>query len=241
MFLIILIYKTQQKSMKLINGLIAVWLLLSVPFTGTSAQENKAITDLYFSHTVLKGQSLYSIASMYGVTQNDIIRLNPGCEKAIIAGQTLRIPQSQQHHTGIFHTIQAQETLYQLTVKYGITAKKICEANPGLSASNFKIGQVIVIPVAESEQEAKETPQTQPANKRDGSSRCRDIHKVAKKETIYSVSRAYGISKEELMAANPELKDGMKKGMYLCIPYSKNGPNTTAQSQITTEAGKSNT
>ena len=53
------------------------------------AQENQS----YFLHTIEKGQSLYSISSMYGVSQSDIIQLNPGCEEKIYAGQTIRIPQ----------------------------------------------------------------------------------------------------------------------------------------------------
>ena len=39
-----------------------------------------------------KGQSLYSIASMYGVSQADIIKLNPGSDERIFIGRTLRIP-----------------------------------------------------------------------------------------------------------------------------------------------------
>lgn len=229
--------------MRLINGLIAAWLLLSMPIKGVLAQEYKTVTDSYFLHTVLKGQSLYSIASMYGVTQNDIILLNPGSEEKILAGQTLKIPQNE-HQAARFHTIQPQETLYQLTVKYGVTAKKICEANPGLSASNFKIGQVIVIPAAEeaamTAKPSAEEKLRPTSDKRDGSSPCRDIHKVKKKETLFSVSRKYGISKEELIAANPELKDGMKKGMFLCIPYPQQKNNSQATNQQTSGTEKSN-
>ena len=31
----------------------------------------------YFLHTITKGQSLYSIASMYNVTTGDIVKMNP--------------------------------------------------------------------------------------------------------------------------------------------------------------------
>ncbi|WP_418815183.1 LysM peptidoglycan-binding domain-containing protein, partial [Phascolarctobacterium faecium] len=33
------------------------------------------------------------------------------------------------------------------TLMYNVSAKAICEANPGLSAENFRIGQVILIPL----------------------------------------------------------------------------------------------
>ena len=47
------------------------------------------------------------------------------------------------------------------------------------------------------------------------------MHKVKRKETVYSISREYGISEAELIAANPELKgeNKIKKGTFLCIPY----------------------
>lgn len=229
----ILIHIFTRKQMKLINCLLVSLLLISSPCIHITAQENTTLSEPYFLHTIEKGQSLYSISSMYNVSQADIIRLNPGCDEKIYAGQTLKIPQAKGHkQSQLFHTIQPQETLYQLTVKYGISAKSICDANPGLSANNFRIGEVIVIPSTEEttkEQVAAKnasTPETQsPAM--DGKSKCRDMHKVAKKETIFSVSRKYGITEQELIAANPELKQGMKKGAFLCIPY----PSSAQQSQ----------
>ena len=53
------------------------------------------------------------------------------------------------------------------------------------------------------------------------------MHKVKRRETIFSVSREYGISEQELINANPELKQGMKKGQFLCIPYPSEKPVTS--------------
>ena len=48
------------------------------------------------------------------------------------------------------------------------------------------------------------------------------MHKVERKETIFSISRLYGITEAELIAANPELRtEKLKKGRFLCIPYPK--------------------
>lgn len=183
-----------------------------------------------FTHTVTKGQSLYSISSMYNVSIEDIIRLNPGSEKTIRAGQVLNIPQKSAGGQVVFHTIQAGETLYKLTVKYGVTAERICRANPGLSAKNFRIGQVIAIPavaqqeVATPQPEAVPAPQVNTSAKEEGlQPNCREMHKIKRKETVYSISRMYGITEEELIAANPEIKGKkLKKGKFLCIPYTKN-------------------
>ena len=140
------------------------------------------------------------------------------------AGESLKIPQADSGSNQgkpTFHTIQAGETLYQLTLKYNVTVQAICTANPGLSASNFRIGQVISIPAQTAIQPAKKNlsetaAQTSSGKKTDW----RDMHKVERKETIFSISRQYGISEEELIAANPELKKGkLKRGSFLFIPY----------------------
>ena len=203
--------------MKPINRIFLFLLFISVSYAVSYAQENQS----YFLHTIEKGQSLYSISKMYNVTTSDIIRLNPGCDEKIYAGQTIKIPKGKESQKGeTFHTIQAGETLYKLTTMYNVSAKDICEANPGLSAENFRIGQVILIPQKEEKEVAVQTPPVEQSNIQGPVvPRCKDMHKVRRKETIFSVSREYGISEQELIAANPELKKGMKKGQFLCIPY----------------------
>lgn len=205
--------------MKTIRRLICTFLLAGAYAWGIHAQENQT----YILHTVEKGQSLYSIASMYGVSQSEIIKLNPGSDDKIYIGRTLRIPRNAQNQAETFHTIEAGETLYRLTVKYNVSAKAICDANPGLSADNFRTGQVIRIPApdkitseTETEQQTSDKAIAAPVQ-----SRCRDMHKVKRKETVYSISRQYGISEAELIAANPELKgeNKIKRGTLLCIPY----------------------
>lgn len=48
---------------------------------------------------------------------------------------------------------------------------------------------------------------------------CRYMHKILRKETVYSISKLYGIQEQELIKANPEIKDRkLKRGKFLCIP-----------------------
>ena len=223
------------------NRLIKHILLISLLAFG--AQRAMAQSGNEFFHTVTKGQGLYSISRMYGVTEAEIIRLNPGSEVVIKVGQQLRIPQNKktentsnvpQVQTGEerFHTIKTGETLYRLTVIYGLTAREICNANPGLSAENFKVGQVIVIPERKVTTPENTQPKvTEPApiaaqpsspKAEEKASRCRTEHLVKRKENIYRISRMYGISELELVNANPELRERkMRIGEVLCIPYSK--------------------
>ena len=210
----------------------------------TMAQGAMAQSDGYFFHTVTKGQGLYSISRMYGVTEADIIALNPGSDIVIKVGQQLRIPQTSVQQTGVqqaqtdgerFHTIKTGETLYRLTVIYGLTAREICNANPGLSAENFKVGQVVIIPPRKEtdrqELQPKEVtepnpiatqavPSTQQSDDKDDN--CKTEHIVKRKENIYRISRMYGITELELVNANPELRERkLRRGEVLCIPYTQ--------------------
>ena len=204
--------------MKSFTKLILLFYLTLVSSTLFSQQRES-----YFSHTVEKGQNIYTISSMYGVSQNDIIRLNPGSEKTIYVGQSLKIPQGlNTRMEETFHTIAAGETLYRLTLTYNIPAKAITDANPGLSAENFKIGQVIRIPIIDETKE-EETKVSSKTEQEKDKPKCKELHKVKRKETIFSISRKYKISESSLIAANPEIAQGLKKGTWLCIPHAEGG------------------
>ena len=52
----------------------------------------------------------------------------------------------------------------------------------------------------------------------------KEMHKVKRKETIFGIARDNGITVEELMNANPDMKQPgyeLKKGDYIFIPYPK--------------------
>ncbi len=222
-----------------------------------SVQWAVAQSNSYFLHTVTKGQGLYSISRMYGVTEADIIALNPGSDVVIKVGQQLRIPQTNTTTDNStqtagegqrFHTIKTGETLYRLTVIYGLSAREICNANPGLSAENFKVGQVIVIPQKNTKADTPDAVQkvTEPnplIGKQQGNvqhtestapqSRCKTEHVVKRKENIYRISRMYGITELELINANPELRTRkLKRGETICIPYAK-GEQTPTHEPVT--------
>ena len=188
----------------------------------------------YFLHTVTKGQGLYSISRMYNVTEDEIIRLNPGSEKVIKVGQELKIPHKREsNNQQRFHTIQPGETLYRLSVENRVSVKNICDANPGLSVEQFKAGQVIVIPAPTDEAPIKSSLEaagenisqqvlaeaTEKATKE--IPKYKATHTVKKKETIYRICKNYGISQAELIDANPQLRyNKLRTGDVINIPFT---------------------
>ena len=111
------------------------------------------------------------------------------------------------------HEVKSGETLYNLSTRYGITIDQILKFNPNIKSNKLKIGESIMIPVIDgtSTQAPKEEI------------RIREVHKVRRKETMFSISQEYGISIEELKAANPEMYETdykLKKGKKINIPYA---------------------
>ena len=182
-----------------------------------------------FAHTVEKGETVYSIAKIYNIASKDILSLNPAATQGIRPGDALRIPQkNDQTNTQRFHTVLPGETLYKLTQIYQVKAEDICKVNPGLSANNFKAGEVIIIPSANPEIlaqiEKEKTEELQRKSNGLPRSNCKEMHKVARRETIYGIAKEYGLTETELMNANPEMKDPeykLKKGKFICIPYPR--------------------
>ena len=212
-----------MRNLRTIISTVLLSVLFSIP---AGAQE-------YFMHTVTQGQGLYSISRMYGVTEDDIIKLNPGSEKVIRTGQELRIPNRKQPASGKFHTVQKGETLYRLAVQNRISVKELCDANPGLSAENFKIGQVITIPAPSDEdplastienagESAPQEIRTDIRTIQSDTATFKTTHVVKRRETIFRICRNYGITQEEFLKANPEYKyNKLKQGVVVKIPFSQ--------------------
>ena len=65
----------------------------------------------------------------------------------------------------------------------------------------------------------------------------REMHKVAKGETIYGISREYGITEEQLRAANPDMNQPgykLKKGDFIFIPYASEAEAIAAADKVVT-------
>lgn len=178
---------------------------------------NEQGSDIFY-HTIERGQTVYAIATMYGVSVEDIYRLNPESKEGIKAGSTLRIPQkdsaiasSGKTDNYTYHTIQPKETLYSLSIRYSVPATDIIAANPGLSTSTFTIGKNIRIPPTRIE--------TLPTTEKQIVKKHMD-YTVQKKETMYRICRKFDISSVELLRLNPQLKNGVKAGMVIKIPVT---------------------
>lgn len=108
----------------------------------------------------------------------------------------------------ISYEIKKGETLKSIAKNYNLSTRDLSKLNPGVSRKPV-LGTVIIVP-------NKNYGKVTTTVKNEG-----NIYKVQPKDTLYGISKKYGISINELTAANPALKDGLKTGMSLVIPKPK--------------------
>jgi len=217
----------------------SLFLMLMLIGAATSAQEpvkvtrsdNKVVLEgkVYYVHVVKPGQTLYSIARAYNVTEKEVLIENPGSSSDLLVGQVLKIPSDPASAFSVDtgksredqqkHILKAGETIYGISRMYEIPVDEILQYNPGIDINDIPIGQEILLPPEEPEQ-------NELAFDEEGTL----FHKVKKGETLFSMARYYDVSVREIRAVNPELGwGGPRVGDVLRIPQ----PNTTVSEVFT--------
>ena len=101
------------------------------------------------------------------------------------------------------YTVQKSEGLYRISKNFNVSQEELVTLNPKLQKEGLKFGQVILIPVKDAPQSADSSYVK---------------HVIAPKETLYAISKRYGVSVAELQAANPVVSKNMPIGATLLIP-----------------------
>ncbi|MBN2667858.1 MAG: LysM peptidoglycan-binding domain-containing protein [Bacteroidales bacterium] len=99
------------------------------------------------------------------------------------------------------HIVTKGQGLYTIKRLYGVEEKVILENNPE-AFDGLKEGQELKIPYA--------TVVKEPSKYKE--------HEIKEGETIYAISKIYGVSSEAILELNPEAKNGYKIGQVLKIP-----------------------
>lgn len=135
------------------NGIPAPYVLLvgqviKIPGTGTPTPTPTPNPTGENTYTVKAGDNLYRIGLNFGVDWQQIAEangiINPN---QIVVGQVLKIPASTPGPTPAFtHVVQPGQTLFLISLRYGVTWQSIAEANKLTSPYVIYPGQVLTIP-----------------------------------------------------------------------------------------------
>jgi LysM repeat protein len=99
-------------------------------------------------HTVRVGENLYRIGRAYGIGWTLIAEANGLVNpNQIYVGQVLKIPVSAPGPTPQFtHVVQRGETLFLISLRYGVSWPVVAQANNITSPYVIYVGQTLVIP-----------------------------------------------------------------------------------------------
>lgn len=129
----------------LTNDTLSVGQQLYIPKTAKEPEEN------YQTYIVQSGDTLYGIANRYGITVDEIKRINNLAGNTLTIGQQLFLPQTEAlpepkpEETYINYTVRSGDTLYGIASRYGVSVDEIKRMN-NLTGNTLSIGQVLTIP-----------------------------------------------------------------------------------------------
>lgn len=113
----------------------------------------------------------------------------------------------------VLHQVEAKETLFSISRRYKSSVPDIKAANPE-AAKGLNVGQIIKVPVAGTPTQGSGLGST---------------HTVSPKETVFSISKKYKVSVDELTAANPGINKGLQVGQVINIPDKNKTAKKSAQ------------
>lgn len=178
-------------------------------------------------HTVRSGESLYRIATDNGITVDELKAANNITNDAVQAGVVLIIPEpgtvsaskvkanktKQAQASATKHTVKAGESLNKIATENGISIDELKAAND-LHSDVIHAGQTLTIPSASEgskhrASEKKHEPATTKYTVRTGD----NLGKIAKK---------YGVTVDELKAANGISDNNIMVGQTIVVPSQGN-------------------
>lgn len=194
-------------------------------------------------HKVEAGETLYSLAKKYKVTVEQLKESNGGLLDGLKVGVDLLIPTEKSveivesedlnHDPKYFyHKVVAGETAYSLALKFKITLDSVYILNPEAS-NGLGIGSEIKFPLnrekyskqtqqpteglVADESRFSEAPQ-ESLNEKDTTKEKFFLYKVKAGDSFFSLRQKFKVSKEELIALNPELESGIELHKFIIMP-----------------------
>jgi LysM repeat protein/ABC-type branched-subunit amino acid transport system substrate-binding protein len=224
-------------------------LLFSVVFAQVTNEKRVVDPDgsTYIIHEVKPRETVYSLCKQYQIESSELLKVNPKLQQGLKTGEKIKIPlhsegsrqsvaeKEKKPETFIIHEVRRKETAFFIAKKYGISVDDIYKYNPGLKkikrGEKLKILQVESTPVVSKQvQETIKGNETQSAQR----SSATIEYKVKPDETLFAISRQFGISVDELLAYNPGAQN-LRIGMILKLPDKKLAQPLGKDSNVKTE------
>lgn len=163
-------------------------------------------------YLIEEGDTLFTIASTYFTTPDNILRLNPWLDPDNLpVGSRICVisatEQNVQCPIGTLpYNINNGDTLKIIADRFGSTISAIMIANPGINPQNLQIGQRICIP-----QGSENTPECTSGN----------LYTIKKGDTLTTIAQAFDVTVKSILELNEELNpNNLTVGEIICLPLA---------------------
>ena len=156
-------------------------------------------TDEYY--TVVKGDSLYSIAKKFNTTVDKLKSINNLNDNLINVGTVLKISEGKNDNINTY-IVEKGDTLYSIARKFNLTIDELKKLN-NLKDNNISIGMSLII------------------NK--GEEDVSDIlsYKVQKGDTLYSIAKKYNTTVSNLKTLNNLTSNNLSVNQIIKVPNNE--------------------
>ena len=162
----------------------------------------------YIIHQVEAGETLYALSRKYEVDVKSIKDANDASVNRLSIGQKVLIPLKEAASLeGNIHIVRASETLYSISRMYNVTVDELREWN-NLVENNIDIGQELIVG-EEGEVTVNEVEEVPVASG--------TTHTVEESETLFSISRKYNVSTDQIKQWNGLTSNSLSIGQILVV------------------------
>ena len=176
-----------------------------------SIENNKSEQISFIIHKIKRKQTLSEISSIYGVSENLILKYN--IEIEIKRNNILKIPvkKARINKSNVVdklkaYTVKPKEGKWRIAYKYGISINTLENINPEIG-SILKLGQKIAVP---NKDEIKLN--TVEENN--------DYFEIQKNIQISVLEQKLGLKNNSIIKLNPGILDSVEKGIIIKVPVS---------------------
>lgn len=158
-------------------------------YTNTPYSKEETPTGSTSTYIVQRGDTLWAIAGKYGISVNELKRLNNLTSDTLSIGQQLIVPTDED-----VYIVQKGDSLWAIARKYGINVNDLINYN-NLNDLTIYVGQQIKIPPS------KEV-----------------VYTVKRGDTLYSIARVNNVSVDDIINANRLTSLTLFPNQQLIIP-----------------------
>ena len=201
------------------------------------------------SYTVQAGDSYWRIANKYGISIEELQRLNGTSSYFLYPGQSLVVPGSASTTSGSAsstsssttstrsaapaaggsYTVQAGDSYWRIANKYGISIQELQRLN-GTSDYTLHPGQSIKVPGSGTNASASSNSGSASTSTTSAAPAAGGSYTVQAGDSYWRIANKYGISISELQRLNGTSDYNLYPGQSLKVPGSGSSSNTTASS-----------